>query len=111
MGDLTTESASRMEPGANVASPQDREEMQQLARAEQLLSTQPAKTLRLARDGETQFPRGYFRQERRYLEVMALLALGQRSEAGTYARWFLRDYPTGPYRKKIALALQVDLPP
>jgi hypothetical protein len=96
--------------GAALAGPQDREEMLQLARAEQLLSAQPAETLRLVRAGEAQFPHGYFRQERRYLEVMALLALGQHGEAQARAHWFLRDYPVGPYRKKITLALERERP-
>ncbi len=85
--------------------PQDRDEMRQLAQSEQALASDPAETLRLVRQGAVRFPRGYFRQERRYLEVMALFALGQRGEARARAYWFLRDYPAGPYRKKIELAL------
>jgi hypothetical protein len=93
-----------------MVAPQDREEMLQVARAEQLLSAQPAETLRLVRNCEAQFPNGYFRQERRYLEVMALLALGRHGEAQACAQWFLRDYPVGPYRQKIARAFERSRP-
>lgn len=105
-GDSMAPATSRLRSASTVVAPQDREEMLQLARAEQLLSAQPQTTLQLVRAGETQFPRGHFRQERRYLEVMALLALGEASEAQARGAWFLRDYPVSPYRKKIALALQ-----
>jgi hypothetical protein len=84
--------------------------MRQLAQSEQLLASQPGETLRLVREGDAHFPRGYFQQERRYLEVMALFALGRRGEARARAYWFLRDYPAGPYRRKIELTLQQSPP-
>jgi hypothetical protein len=104
-GESASEAGLRSLPG-DVQSPQDREEMRQLAQSEQLLASQPGETLRLVREGDARFPRGYFRQERRYLEVMALFALGQHGEARARASWFLRDYPTGPYRKKVERALE-----
>ncbi|MDB4985387.1 MAG: Fe-S oxidoreductase [Myxococcaceae bacterium] len=86
-------------------SPLDAEEMKQLNRAEQLLAVAPLQTLKLVRAGELKFRSGYFAQERRYLEVMALFALERGDEAQSRGEGFLRDYPDGPYRRKVELAL------
>jgi hypothetical protein len=107
-GEAAFADAVRGQQESSVESPQDREEMRQLAQAEALLATRPAAALRLVRAGEARFPRGYFRQERRYLEVMALVALGQLGEARAHAYWFLQDYPGGPYRKRVELVLEQD---
>jgi hypothetical protein len=52
------------------------------------------------------FPRGYLAQERRYLEIMALLALRMPKDAELLSRNFFRDYPKGPYRRKVERALE-----
>jgi hypothetical protein len=99
-------------PGAREAQdlhaqgPLDALEMRELARAEQLLESDPDEALSLVRDGERHFPHGYFRQERRYLEVMALLALERPAEARAQAWAFLQDYRRGPYAKKIERLLE-----
>jgi hypothetical protein len=85
--------------------PEDGEEIRQLVRAEELLAPDPLRALQLVRDGNTRFRRGYLRQERRYLEIMALFALGRTGEAHAHAQWFLGDYPAGPYKDKVELAL------
>ena len=89
-----------------VEAPLDAEEMRQLTRAEDLLVTAPLDALALVRAGEVRFRTGYFGQERRYLEVMALFALDRRDEAEARARWFLRDYPDSPYRRRVERARQ-----
>jgi prolyl-tRNA synthetase len=82
-------------------SPRDAEEMHQLVEAERLLAAEPVRALRIVREGHVKFRGGYFAQERRYIEVMALFALGRRGEAHAQATWFLRDYPSGPYRHRV----------
>ncbi|MDB4972896.1 MAG: hypothetical protein JWN48_1237 [Myxococcaceae bacterium] len=85
--------------------PLDAEEMRQLREAEQLAEVDPLRALKLVRAGNLTFRRGYFAQERRYLEVLALFALGRVDEARTYAASFLHDYPGGAYRHKVELAI------
>lgn len=80
-------------------------EMEQLRMAEQLLAHKPERTLAIVRAGFQRFRPGYLNQERRYLEVMALLGLGQVDDARLLGRQFLRDYPAGPYRRKVESAL------
>ena len=74
-----------------------------LAQAEQLLAPEPVRALHIVREGQVTFRNGYFAQERRYIELMALFALGRDGEAHAHAEWFLRDYPTGPYRTRVEL--------
>lgn len=85
--------------------PMDREEVLQLAQAEQLLISNPSAAIDLVRRGNTQFKRGYLQHERRYIEVMALFAAGRTSEGEARAQWFLRDYRTSPYREKVQRAV------
>jgi len=75
--------------------------MRQLAEAERLLGAEPVRALRIVREGHVAFRGGYFAQERRYVEVMALFALGRPGEAHALATWFLRDFPSGPYRHRV----------
>jgi hypothetical protein len=90
---------------AHVEAPQDNLELQQLVEAERALPGAPLRALRLAREGELHFRDGYFAQERRYIEVMALFALGRLGEAHAQAAAFLRDYPSAPYRRKVELEM------
>jgi hypothetical protein len=90
---------------ARVEAPQDNLELQQLVEAERALPGAPLRALRLAREGELNFRDGYFAQERRYIEVMALFALGRLGEAHAQAAAFLRDYPRAPYRRKVELEM------
>ena len=92
-------------PVPNAIDPEVLEEMQQLATAERLLPTMPSRTLALVREGMQRFSRGYLAQERRYLEIMALLALKMPKDAELLSRGFLRDYPKGPYRRKVERTL------
>jgi hypothetical protein len=102
--DTTPDAPARM-PAPEAIDPEVLEEMQQLATAERLLPTMPSRTLTLVREGMQRFSRGYLAQERRYLEIMALLALKMPKDAELLSRGFLRDYPKGPYRRKVERAL------
>lgn len=77
------------------------QEMNTLARAEHWLTLEPARALTLARAMKVRYPQGYFDEERSYIEVMALLALGRTSEARASAKESLRRYPDGPYSRRV----------
>jgi RNA polymerase sigma-70 factor, ECF subfamily len=81
------------------------EEPQQIASAERLLASAPARALTIVRAVETRFPDGYLREERAYVEVMALLGLGRAAEARPKAEAFLKAYPDGPYSRRVRGAL------
>lgn len=93
--------SARQKTHVRAESPRDAEEMRQLVEAERLLKSEPVRALRIVREGHLTFRAGYFVQERRYIEVMALFLLGRRGEAHALATWFLRDYPAGPYRHRV----------
>ncbi|HMI91370.1 MAG TPA: sigma factor-like helix-turn-helix DNA-binding protein, partial [Polyangiales bacterium] len=76
-------------------------EMQEIASAERLLATAPARALSIVRSVGARFPQGYLREERAYVEVMALLALGRSAEARSKAEDFLEQYPDGPYSRRV----------
>jgi hypothetical protein len=80
-------------------------EMRELALAERLLASEPRRSLTIVRAGMERFARGYLTQERRYVEIMALLALQKPKDAALLSQAFLRDYPKGPYRRKVERAL------
>jgi RNA polymerase sigma-70 factor (ECF subfamily) len=76
-------------------------ELQQVARAERLVATDPARALALVRASESHFPNGYMRQERRYVEIIALIALGRLDEARPKIAGFLREYPESAFGQRI----------
>jgi RNA polymerase sigma-70 factor (ECF subfamily) len=76
-------------------------ELQQVAQAERLLAPDPARALALVRDAEARFPRGYVREERGYVEVMALVSLGSLDEARPKIARFLRDYPDSAFGRRV----------
>jgi RNA polymerase sigma-70 factor (ECF subfamily) len=76
-------------------------EVREVATAEQLLTTAPARALSLVRSGEARFVNGYLREERRYIGVIALFKLGRVDEARVEAARFLSDYPDGPYSERV----------
>jgi RNA polymerase sigma-70 factor, ECF subfamily len=81
--------------------PDDLVELQEVAQAERLLATDPAQALALVRANEARFPRGYVREERSYVEVMALVALGSLEEARPKIARFLRDYPESAFSRRV----------
>jgi RNA polymerase sigma-70 factor (ECF subfamily) len=99
------EAAPRAPPKQNRPAP-DRElaEMREIARAERLLAQDPQAALALTRSLQVGFPDGYFREERAYLEVMALHELGRTAEMRDKAAAFLRDYPAGLYSGRVRKA-------
>jgi hypothetical protein len=84
----------------------DRDEVGELALAEQLLASAPQRALALARSGDTRFPNGYLRQERAYIAIMALIELGALEQARTEAERFFARYSNTPYGAQIRRALE-----
>ncbi|HEX3772656.1 MAG TPA: sigma-70 family RNA polymerase sigma factor [Polyangiaceae bacterium] len=90
-------------PNPPPASPSEDDllEIQEVARAERMLATDPAQALALAHAAEQRFPRGYVLEERRYVEIMALVALGRTDEARPKAARFLRDHPESAFARRV----------
>ncbi|HEY5147774.1 MAG TPA: sigma-70 family RNA polymerase sigma factor [Polyangiaceae bacterium] len=83
------------------ASPDELVELREVAEAERALATDPAGALARVRAVEARFPYGYLEEERHYVEVMALLALGRLAEANPKVSAFLRAYPDGAFGRRI----------
>jgi hypothetical protein len=79
-------------------------ELQEVASAQELLASDPARALSLARAGEVRYPSGYLREERRYVGVIALFKLGRLDEARAGAAHFVGDYPDGPFTARVRAA-------
>jgi len=89
-------------PHVSSASPTDELlELQQVAKAERLLTTDPGGALTLVRAAEARFPNGYVREERAYVELMALLAMGRLDEARPKIARFLREYPESTFSRRV----------
>ena len=95
--------AALRDPGTSIVPPagDDLLELRQVAEAERVLATDPAQALSLVRAYEARFPKGYMREERGYVEVMALLALGRLDEARPEVARFLQAYPDGAFSRRI----------
>ncbi len=76
-------------------------ELQQVAAAERLLGTDPARALDLARSAASRFPAGFVREEREYVVIAALAKLGRTTEARPLAERFLRDHPDGAFSRRV----------
>jgi RNA polymerase sigma-70 factor (ECF subfamily) len=76
-------------------------ELQEIATAERLLTSDPARALSVARAAAVRFPAGFVSEERRYVEITALAKLGRDAEARTLADSFLRDYPDGAFSRRV----------
>jgi RNA polymerase sigma-70 factor, ECF subfamily len=97
---------------ASVQSPvgaDDMGELREVARAERLLPSDPAQALALARASEVRFPQGYLREERSYVAIMALLAMGRVDEARPEVARFLRAYPDGAFSRRVREASRAAL--
>jgi hypothetical protein len=104
--------AARDAPHAAAATPSpDRadsrleREMQMLAVAQRVLTSDPSRALRLARQGEREFSGSMFSAERRQLALLALVRLGQLDEARRLGRPFLVAYPNAPWSERLRRAL------
>jgi hypothetical protein len=84
-------------------------EMQELSRAEALLARDPAQALKLVQASMAEHPRGYLIEERRYVEVLALLGLRRVEEARLLGREFARLHPQSPYRRRVEAAIATAL--
>jgi hypothetical protein len=80
-------------------------EMGMLAVAQRVLHTDPARALALSRQGEAEFAGSMFTQERKQLELLALVKLGRLDEAKRLARPYLARYPNGPFSDRVRRAL------
>jgi RNA polymerase sigma-70 factor (ECF subfamily) len=76
-------------------------ELQEVAQAERVLAADPARALALVHAAEARFPRGYVREERGYVEIMALVALGRLGEARPKIARFLRDHPDSAFSQRV----------
>ncbi|MFT3926921.1 MAG: sigma-70 family RNA polymerase sigma factor [Myxococcales bacterium] len=79
-------------------------EAQALGRAESLLRSNPAQALAIVRKVATHGRSDYLTEERRYIEVMALYALGSQPEAERAADAFLSAYPQSVFGERVRRA-------
>jgi hypothetical protein len=80
-------------------------EMQMLAVAQRVLNDDPDRALRMARQGEREFPGSMFSAERKQLALLALVQLGRVDEARRSGLPFLRTYPNAPWSARLRQAL------
>jgi hypothetical protein len=107
------EEATRAHPAADAADktapviPDSRleREMQMLAVAQRVLSEDPDRALRMARQGDREFPGSMFSAERKQLTLFALVQLGRVDEARRSGLPFLRAYPNAPWSARLRQAL------
>ena len=76
-------------------------EIRTIEEAEHTLATDPSRTLELTRAMQARFADGNLREERAYLELMALHKLGRAEEVRQKANRFLRCYPAGIYSARV----------
>jgi hypothetical protein len=65
----------------------------------------PKAALRLLTQMGTDFPQGYFLEEREALTILALVRAGQSERAQRQARAFLERYPNGTYADRVRKAM------
>lgn len=80
-------------------------EMQMLAVTQRVLSSDPARALRLSEQGEREFSGSMLSAERRQLRLLALVKLGRVDEARREGRRFLARYPKAPWSERLRRAL------
>lgn len=80
-------------------------EMGMLAMAQRVLTSDPERALRLAQQGEAEFPGSMFTEERQQLLLLALVKLGRLDQAKQLAKPYLARFPHGPYSDRVRRAL------
>jgi hypothetical protein len=85
-------------------------EMGMLAVAQRVLKSDPERALRLAQQGEKEFTRSMFTQERQQVLLLALIELGRIGEAKRLALPYLKRYPNGPFSDRLRSALAAAKP-
>ncbi|HVZ30836.1 MAG TPA: hypothetical protein VG963_00335, partial [Polyangiaceae bacterium] len=93
----------RATPGAG----NDREPLREaraLARADELLASDPAQSLAIVAELSRAPRPGYLEEERQYIEVMALYGVGRRADADQAADRFLSRYRSSAFRERMKAA-------
>jgi hypothetical protein len=80
-------------------------EMRMLAVAQRVLTEDPARSLRLCRQGESEFRGSMFSAERKQVALLALVQLGKVEQARREGIPFLRAYPNAPWSARLREAL------
>jgi hypothetical protein len=80
-------------------------EMESLMQAKRALSSDPARALAIARDGERQFAKGVLREERQHVLILALIQLGRLDEARRVAAPYIARHPDSPFAERVQKAL------
>jgi hypothetical protein len=80
-------------------------EMQMLAVAQRVLGSDPSRALRLAHQGDREFPGSMFSAERKQVGLLALVQLGRLDEARRLGQPFLVAYPNAPWSERLRRAL------
>lgn len=80
-------------------------EMRMLAVAQRVLAEDPARSLRLCRQGESEFRGSMFSAERKQVALLALVQLGKVEQARREGIPFLRAYPNAPWSARLREAL------
>jgi hypothetical protein len=80
-------------------------EMQMLAVAQRVLASDPSRALRLAHQGDREFPGSMFAAERKQVGLLALVQLGRLDEARRLGQPFLVAYPNAPWSERLRRAL------
>jgi hypothetical protein len=80
-------------------------EMRMLAVAQRVLTEDPARSLRLCRQGESEFRGSMFSAERKQVALLALVQLGKVDQARREGIPFLRAFPNAPWSARLREAL------
>jgi hypothetical protein len=80
-------------------------EMRMLAVAQRVLTEDPARSLRLCRQGESEFRGSMFSAERKQVALLALVQLGNVEQARREGIPFLRAFPNAPWSARLREAL------
>jgi hypothetical protein len=80
-------------------------EMRMLAVAQRVLTEDPERSLRLCRQGESEFRGSMFSAERKQVALLALVQLGKVEQARREGIPFLRAYPNAPWSARLREAL------
>ena len=83
-------------------------EAKTIAAARASLAGNPGKSLRLVKDADREFPNGQLIEERRAIEIQALVKLGRRDQAQQRADAFLTKYGRGAHAAAVRRALAAD---
>jgi hypothetical protein len=76
-----------------------------LGRAEQLLASNPSAALGLTDQHAKSFPTGALAQEREFIAIQALVALGRRDEAVARAARFRSSFPASAHLRRLDILL------